>query len=189
MVMDKKRIFSIVLIVIGIITLGCGIAMLIIKLNEKPKIAEGEYLIGASEWRLENGEGCADDTTSGDASKTMEGSESVEASEVVEIIDTSETVGTEEVAAETEQTSIVSDCNNESGVIWKFVEIGKGALTTNNHLNDYDFQWTIKDGKLIIKTAWLYELINEYDYSLDQQNGLLTLQDPQGEYRFVAQTE
>ena len=71
------------------------------------------------------------------------------------------------------------------GVIWDFTEIGKGTLTTNNHLNDYDFTWTIKDGKLLIETDWLYELDNEYEYQLDQNNGTLTLTDDENTYKFM----
>ncbi len=72
-------------------------------------------------------------------------------------------------------------------VIWDFTEIGKGTLTTNNHLNDYDFIWAIEDGKLKIETDWLYDLENEYDYSLDQGSGVLTLTDGDATFRFVAQ--
>ena len=72
-------------------------------------------------------------------------------------------------------------------VVWNFTEIGKGKLTTNAHENDYDFKWAIEDGKLKIETDWLYELDNEYEYSLDQGNGVLTLTDDDESYRFVAQ--
>lgn len=56
---------------------------------------------------------------------------------------------------------------DEDGVIWHFTEIGKGSLTTNNHINDYDFIWVLENGKLKIETTWLYDLNNEYDYKLD----------------------
>ena len=52
-------------------------------------------------------------------------------------------------------------------VIWRFTEIGKGTLTTNNHTNDYDFIWAIDGNKLKIETAWLYDLNNEYSYKID----------------------
>lgn len=74
----------------------------------------------------------------------------------------------------------------EDGVVWDFTEIGKGTLTTNHHLNDYDFIWAIEDGKLKIETDWFYNLENEYDYSLDQGSGVLTLKADDSEYRFVA---
>ena len=72
------------------------------------------------------------------------------------------------------------------GVIWNFTKIGEGSLTTNNHQNDYDFIWAIKDDKLMIETDWLYELENEYEYSLDQGAGVLTLMDGDSKYKFVA---
>ncbi len=61
----------------------------------------------------------------------------------------------------------------EDGVIWQFTEAGKGKLTTNNHLNDYDFLWTIEDNKLKIQTAWLYDLDNEYSYKLEDNKLVL----------------
>ena len=75
---------------------------------------------------------------------------------------------------------------NENGVVWDFTEVGKGTLTTNNHTNDYDFTWTIEDKKLKIKTDWLYEIDNEYEYFLDRGAGTLTLKDGNEEIRFVA---
>ena len=64
---------------------------------------------------------------------------------------------------------------DDSAVVWNFTEIGKGKLTTNNHINDYDFLWSIEDGKLKIETKWLYQLNDEYEYELDQGNRRLTL--------------
>lgn len=61
------------------------------------------------------------------------------------------------------------------GVIWTFTEVGHGTLTTNNHQNDYDFAWMLEDGKLRIQTDWLYMLDDEFEYSLDQGDKLLTL--------------
>ena len=75
----------------------------------------------------------------------------------------------------------------EEGVIWDFTEVGKGKLTTNGHLNDYDFSWAIEDGKLLIETDWLYTLENEYEYSLDQGAGVLTLTADDATYKFTAQ--
>lgn len=70
------------------------------------------------------------------------------------------------------------------GVIWDFTEVGKGTLTTNNHLNDYNFAWSIEDNKLIIQTDWLYTLDNRYDYNLNQAEGTLTLKDGDKEFIF-----
>ncbi|MBQ6128019.1 hypothetical protein IJQ51_01920 [Candidatus Saccharibacteria bacterium] len=62
---------------------------------------------------------------------------------------------------------------DEAGVIWQFTEIGKGKLTTNNHVNDYDFIWAIEGGKLKIETDWLYELEDEFDYEIDGEKLVL----------------
>ncbi len=75
--------------------------------------------------------------------------------------------------------------SGEDGVVWDFTEIGKGTLTTNNHINDYNFEWAIDGDKLIIETDWLYDMEDEYEYSLDQGNGVLTLTDGDGTYEFV----
>lgn len=72
-------------------------------------------------------------------------------------------------------------------VEWKFTEIGKGTLTTNAHENDYDFLWSLEDGKMKVETDWLYDLENEYDYKLDQNAGELILSADGEEYKFVAE--
>lgn len=74
------------------------------------------------------------------------------------------------------------------GVIWNFAEIGEGSLTTNNHINDYDFKWIMEDGKLKIKTSWLYDLNNEFEYSLDQNNNILVIKNGEEEIKFVPLT-
>jgi len=60
-------------------------------------------------------------------------------------------------------------------VIWQFTEIGKGTLTTNNHLNDYNFIWALEGDKIKIETDWLYTLNNEYGYRINQSENILTL--------------
>ena len=90
---------------------------------------------------------------------------------------------------------MLTDCGNENcdKVVWDFTEIGKGVLTTDGGERKYNFEWAIEDGKLLIQTDWLYELNDEYEYSLDQSNGVLTVfdkdveEDAEAEYRFVAQ--
>ena len=82
-----------------------------------------------------------------------------------------------------EGEKLITNCESADAVIWKFTEIGKGTLTTNSHVNDYDFIWAIEDGKLKIETKWLYDIVNEYEYTLDQNKGILTLID--GEKAFV----
>lgn len=64
-----------------------------------------------------------------------------------------------------------------NSVIWTFTEIGKGTLTTNSHINDYGFIWAIEGDKLKIETEWLYTLENEYTYTLNQKEKVLTLTD------------
>ena len=41
----------------------------------------------------------------------------------------------------------------EPSVIWDFTEIGKGKLTTDNHLNDYEFIWALEGNKLDRKSV------------------------------------
>ena len=65
----------------------------------------------------------------------------------------------------------------EPSVVWTFSEVGKGTLTTNNHLNDYGFTWAIDGDKLLIETEWLYTLNDAYEYQLDQGANTLTLKD------------
>ncbi len=109
-------------------------------------------------------------------------------------------ISAKEWVLEGEETNCLSPSDEESetncidgvsssNVIWKFTEIGKGTLTTNNHLNDYDFIWALEDGKLKIKTDWLYDLENEYDYDLNQKEGILTLTADEDTFKFVANFE
>ena len=128
--MNKKRI-SLIVLIIGLITLVAGVIFLIVRLNAGPSIADGEYLVSVGGWAEES----------------------------------------------------------EPGVVWNFTEIGKGTLTTNDHLNDYDFTWALEDGKLKIDTEWLYTLNNEFEYSLDQGNNILTLTSGDEEIIFVPATD
>ena len=76
-----------------------------------------------------------------------------------------------------EKSNDDSDAANcESGVIWKFTEVGKGSLTTNNHTNDYSFIWELENDTMKVETDWLYTLNNEYTYKLDKNAGTLTLE-------------
>lgn len=117
--MKRKQLISIIIFIIGLITLIAGVVFLILKLNSGAPIEDGEYLISVDSWIRED----------------------------------------------------------EPGVIWSFTEIGKGKLTTNNHLNDYDFIWAIEDGKIKIKTDWLYSLNDEYDYRIEDENLILIRSD------------
>ena len=77
---------------------------------------------------------------------------------------------------------------DEPSVIWNFTEIGKGSLTTNNHLNDYDFIWAIDNDTLKIETTWLYDLENEYTFELDQDTKILKLTSGEDTYTFIEKT-
>ncbi|MBR2726005.1 hypothetical protein IKE87_01935 [Candidatus Saccharibacteria bacterium] len=79
--------------------------------------------------------------------------------------------------------------DSDGAVAWKFTEVGKGTLTTNNHTNDYDFQWAIEDDKMRIRTDWLYEMDNEYTYEVNQGAKTLTLTNGDETYKFVANRE
>ncbi|MBR5647439.1 hypothetical protein IKW73_00640 [Candidatus Saccharibacteria bacterium] len=79
--------------------------------------------------------------------------------------------------------------DDEEGVIWEFTEIGKGKLTTNNHVNDYDFIWALEEDTLKIETNWLYTLDNEYTYTIDQGAKTLTLTSGEDTYTFSAYVE
>ena len=162
--MDKKKVISISLLVIGIAALVVGAVFLIIKLNSGPTMADGEYLVEVRKWKLESDIDCAKGENS---------------NEVLE------SDGNQSSVAEQESAESVTGANCENGVEWQFTEIGKGTLTTNSHLNDYDFEWTIEDGKLKMRTKWLYQLENEYEYSLDQGTGRLVLHDGDSETVFV----
>ena len=133
--MRKKPTVSIIIFIIGIITLVTGLVLLIVRLVSGPATEDGDFLVKIGEWALEGNSDCTENE-------------------------------------ETEQ-----DCDNSPKVIWTFTEIGKGKLTTNGHLNDYDFIWAIEGGKLKIETDWLYQLNDEYDYKLDQSSKKLTLDD------------
>jgi len=67
---------------------------------------------------------------------------------------------------------------DQSNVIWNFTEVGKGTLTTDEHLNNYDFVWALENGKLKIETNWLYDLNDEFEYTLDQGGKTLTIKNP-----------
>lgn len=123
--MKHKQLISIIIFIIGLITLIVGVVFLILRLNSGTPIEDGEYLISVDSWTRED----------------------------------------------------------EPGVIWSFTEIGKGKLTTNNHLNDYDFIWTIEDGKIKIKTDWLYSLNDEYSYKIEDGN-LILIRDDSSEIKF-----
>ena len=140
--MDKKKIISLIVFIIGLVALTSGVIFLIINFNQEPGLADGEYLVSAGEWFLDEGADCEEENESAE------------------------------------------ELNCLPSVIWDFTEIGKGTLTTNNHINDYDFIWALENGKLLIETKWLYDLENEYEYKLNRETGELKLVSEDKEYLF-----
>ena len=159
----KKAKFPIVakvVFVLGLFVLCGGIAFLVVKLMSKPVISDAEFLVTQKTWSLVDGTNCipmATDDLDGDAESTNEDSETEE-SEKAEDDDAAQT-------------------NCLPSLVWEFTEVGKGTLTTNGHINDYEFIWALDEDRLKIETKWLYDLNNEYTYELDQEKGELTLTD------------
>ena len=48
--MNKKRI-SLIVLIIGLLTLIAGVVFLIVRLNAGPSVADGEYLVSVGEWK------------------------------------------------------------------------------------------------------------------------------------------
>ena len=48
--MNKKRV-SLIVLIIGLLTLIAGVVFLIVRLNAGPSIADGEYLVSVGEWK------------------------------------------------------------------------------------------------------------------------------------------
>ena len=156
--MEKKKRFSFIIFVIGILVLVFGLVLILLKLiNIDDRMQDGEYLVEKKEWALVHTSTTDEPRSTGTEFITNCGSGGVE-----------------------------TNCIDVVEVIWQFTEIGKGTLTTNDHLNDYDFIWALEDGKLKIETSWLYLLENEYEYELNQESGLLKLADGEKFYYFTA---
>ena len=152
---SKKLIISIIVFVVGLATLIAGVVFLVLNRGKEAGLRDGEYLVSAKEWVLEDNTNCLipGEATDGAA---------------------------EDVASESEASCL-------PGVIWKFSEIGKGVLTTNQHIDDYNFIWSLEDdNKLLIETEWLRTLEDEYTYQLDKGAGVLTLRNGENTYKFVA---
>ena len=145
---SKKFVVSVMVFVIGLAALIAGVVFLVVNLGRGATLQDGEYLVSADEWILDDEVNCA--PSAGEDADEM---------------------------------------NCVPSVIWQFTEIGKGTLTTNGHLNDYDFIWALEGDRLLIETDWLYDLENEYTYELNQSEGTLVLTDGETEYRFTAYFE
>ena len=148
---SNKIILGIIAIVIGGGALIASVAFFIIDLISTPDLRDAEFLVQKGTWVMQ----------SNTASKPTD------------------CVTTEEGGEPTDCITTTSEAPAEN-VIWKFTEIGKGTLTTNNHIDDHDFKWALDGNKLLIETEWLYTLYNEVTYSLDQKEETLILTDENG---------
>ena len=141
---SKKSIFGFISLGIGVAALAASATFFIIKNNEKPAVRDAEYLVSVGKWIMQS------------ESNT----------EPVDCISSVE----EENAEPTDCISVEPTTGN---VIWNFTEIGKGTLTTNNHIDDHDFKWAIESNKLKIETDWLNTLYDELTYKIDQKEQIL----------------
>lgn len=167
--MNKKKRISLIVLIVGIAILAAGVIFLVLRLvTENNKVPDGEYLVARRTWLLDESA-----TAKGDAR-----------SDTTAESDTQDDAGyvTNCGGDNLEETN----CEDVALVVWDFDEIGKGKLTTNGGLDEYDFIWAIEDNKLKIETNWLYLLENEYEYSLDQNTGRLDLTDGDKSYHFIA---
>lgn len=64
---------------------------------------------------------------------------------------------------------------DQPSVVWDFDNEGKGKLTTDGGQNHYDFTWALSGDKMSIKTKWLYDLNDEFQYKIDKNAGTLTI--------------
>ena len=169
--MNKKKRISLIVLIVGIAILAAGVIFLVLRLvTENNKVPDGEYLVARRTWLLDEGA-----TAKGDVrSDTTAESDTQDGADYV----------TNCGGDNLEETN----CKDVDValVVWSFDEIGKGKLTTNGGLDEYDFIWAIEDNKLKIETNWLYLLENEYEYSLDQNAGRLDLTDGDKSYHFIA---
>ena len=65
--------------------------------------------------------------------------------------------------------------SDASKVKWIFKENGQGTLTTNDMQNYYDFTWNLEEDVLKITTSWLYELNDEFSFSLNREENTFTV--------------
>ena len=141
---SKKSIFGFISLGIGVAALAASATFFIIKNNEKPAVRDAEYLVSIGKWVMQS------------ESNT----------EPVDCISSVE-------EENTEPTDCISVEPTTGNVIWDFTEIGKGTLTTNNHIDDHDFKWAIEGDKLKIETDWLNTLYDELTYKIDQKEQIL----------------
>lgn len=166
--MDKKKRISLIVLIVGIAMLAAGVIFLVLRLvTENNRVPDGEYLVARRTWLLDENATAKGDARSGATAES----------------DTQDDAGyvTNCGGGNLEETN----CEDVALVAWDFDEIGKGKLTTNGGLDEYDFIWAIEGNKLKIETDWFYPLENEYQYSLDQNAGKLELTDGEKKYYFI----
>ena len=146
---SKKPLFGVLTFSIGALALAASTTYFVIKNNEKPAIRDAEYLVSIGKWVMQPSANQTDCILpEGAVDQTAEPTDCIPPSSIEDY---------------------------SSNVIWNFTEIGKGTLTTNNHIDDHEFKWSIEDGKLKLETTWLYDLYDEYDYELDQKEQKLEI--------------
>ena len=149
-----KLITGITTAVLGAGALAASLAFFIIDTNSKPGIRDAEFLVEKGTWVMQP--------------------------------DTQKSAPTDCVSSENDESinpepfDCLTPASKEEKVIWSFTEIGKGTLTTNNHIDDHEFKWSIENGKLKIETEWLYTLYDELTYTLDQKAQTLEVQREDG---------
>ncbi|MBQ3293699.1 hypothetical protein IJG96_01010 [Candidatus Saccharibacteria bacterium] len=70
-------------------------------------------------------------------------------------------------------------------VIWTFRTDGSGEITTNKQ-NYYSMKWSLEQDTLLsIKTDWLYELNNSFDFAYDKDSDSFTVKNKDDETESV----
>ena len=157
---STKLIISIIILVLGVGALAGGAVYFILDQSKKPDVRDAEFITKVGKWTML-------------------------------YLDTSliTNCGSNEIEEPTNCIDSPEPTEGPSNVIWDFTEIGKGTLTTNNHIDDHEFKWSLEGNTLKVETEWLYDLYNEYTYELNQEESTLTLTDPDGEtYKFIPAT-
>ena len=149
-----KLIAGITTAVLGAGALAASLTFFIIDMNSKPAMRDAEFLVEKGTWVMQP--------------------------------DTQNSAPTDCVSSENDESidpepfDCLTPASEEEKVIWNFTEIGKGTLTTNNHIDDHEFKWSIEDDKLKVETDWLYTLYDEFTYSLDQNTQTFEIQKEDG---------
>ena len=134
---DKKKIWSITIFIIGIIVLIAGIVLFVLSLLSTPGLQDGEYLVSAKQWVLENNTNCeapAEEITETNCEENQ-------------VIWQFTEIG--------KGTLTANSHTNDYDFIWA-IEDGKLKVETNwlyTLNNEYDYELNQRDGKLILKNG------------------------------------